>query len=150
MRSVSRTNRLMMEPSDVSTVESSEPSTSCSLPTMVAATGIPGPTTSGTRSATAASKSWKQYLSRKHLGRHLTKSTAVYCVLVVGVWIFHGIPIVVFYSSAPQVGRHCTDTHLNISMCKRECILFINEYLNMLPVILLCIHLNSHFYSTQS
>ena len=91
----------------MSTVEYSDPSTSSSLPTLVAVNGEPSEgTTSCTYSTNAASKSWKQRLSRKQFGRHLTKkSTVVYCLLIVGVWMFHAIPIVTFYSSAPQVGR---------------------------------------------
>ena len=94
-----------MEPSDVSTAESSDPSTSYSLTTFVAATEEPEASTSRAHTTNAARKSWKQRLGRKQLGRRLNKSTAVYCVLIVGVWIFHAIPIVTFYSSAPKVGQ---------------------------------------------
>jgi len=89
----------------VSTAESSDPSTSYSLTTFVAATEEPEASNSLTRSTTAARKSWKQRLGRKQLGWHPNKSTAVYCVLIVGVWIIHAIPIVTFYLSAPKVGQ---------------------------------------------
>ena len=89
----------------MNTVVSSDPSTSYNLPTLVAATEEPEASTSFTRSTTAARKSWKQCLDRKQLGRRLNKSTAVYCVIIVGVWIFHAIPIVAFYSSAPKVSQ---------------------------------------------
>ena len=102
----------------MSTVESSDPSTSHNLPTVVAVAGEPEASTSLTRSTNAARKSWKERLDRKQLGRILTKSTAVYCVLIVGVWIFHAIPIVAFYSSAPQVGQKCAIYNfINGSMC---------------------------------
>lgn len=90
----------------MSTVESSDPSTSYSLSTLATATEEPEASISRTN---AASKSWKQRLGREKLGRHFTKTTAVYCVLIVSVWIFHAIPVVVFYSSAPQVGQQYTN-----------------------------------------
>jgi len=106
----------------VSTAESSDLSTSYSLITFVAATEEPKASTSLTRSTTAARKSWKQSLGRKQLGRHLNKSTAVYCVIIVGVWIFHAIPIVAFYSSAPKVGQqYANSIQLLHVICRNNC-----------------------------
>jgi len=107
-----------MEPNDVSTAESSYHSYH-SLPAVVA---VAEASTSLTRSTTAARKSRKQRLGLKDIGRILTKSTAVYCVIIVGVWIFHAIPIVAFYSSAPQVGQKYAIiiipyNFVNCSMC---------------------------------
>ena len=94
----------------MSTAESSDPSTSYSLTTFVAATEEPEASTSRAHTTNAASKSWKQRLGRKQLGRHLNKSTAVYCVIIASVWIIHAIPIVAFYSSAPKVGQQYSNS----------------------------------------